>query len=353
MSLVWADGCESVGGWLERKYSVVTQNAPSSVASRTGSGNCYEAGGNTGGGRDFMRRLSASEEHATLTVGFAFRSTALNATTYPEYGAINFASDNGATIHLSLTWSTSPGGRLQIRRFDTLLAQSDPALVMYEFTWYYIEVQATLGDGTSGSVEVRVNEETWISATGIDTKNGGTKTVFDSVYFNGPANVSQLNRFDDIYITNGAGSAPTNGFLGDVKVETLRPNGNGNVSQFTGSDGNSTDNYLLVDESTYSNGDYVHSSNSGDRDLYTFTDLAATAGTVYGVVATAVVNKNDTGSKQAELTARVGGTNYDSAARTLTTTDVGEVQVWEDNPNTSAGWTISDVNGAEFGVQVT
>ena len=73
-------------------------------------------------------------------------------------------------------------------------------------------------------------------------------------------------------------------FLGDITVETLYPNGDGAANQWLGSDGNSTSNYLLVNETgapvTTS---YTGDSVSGHRDLYTLTDLVATTGTVVGV----------------------------------------------------------------------
>lgn len=60
---------------------------------------------------------------------------------------------------------------------------------------------------------------------------------------------------------------------GNYKLAYLRPNGNGDNSAWAGSDGNSTDNYLLVDETTPNSAtDYVQSNTSGQIDEYIIED---------------------------------------------------------------------------------
>ena len=76
-------------------------------------------------------------------------------------------------------------------------------------TWYYVEIQAKLHDST-GFVIVRVNGVEVINASTLDTKDGGTKTVYDRVsmaMFDG-----RVNQYDDLYITTGAG-APFKGSI--------------------------------------------------------------------------------------------------------------------------------------------
>ena len=116
--------------------------------------------------------------------------------------------------------------------------------------WYYLEISVTIDDAI-GEVHVRLNGSTTdeVSYTG-DTKNAGTATDIDAVRF------AFSGRIADVYVLNSLGSM-NNNFLGDVAVRTLIPDGNGTSSQLTGSDGNTTDNYLLVDEHNYSSADYV------------------------------------------------------------------------------------------------
>ena len=93
--------------------------------------------------------------------------------------------------------------------------------------------------------------------------------------------ISGTTIFDDVYLMAGTGDE----FLGDCTVATLLPTGNGFVNQFVGSDGNSTDNYLLVDEQPPSSTDYVGSATTGQQDLYTLTNLTG-SGTVLAVAPT-------------------------------------------------------------------
>lgn len=79
---------------------------------------------------------------------------------------------------------------------------------------------------------------------------------------------------DDIAVNDINGTVD-NSWCGDGYVYALTPNGNGDSSQLTGSDGNSTDNYLLVDETPTNNDtDYVESPTSGYYDLYNLTTRA-------------------------------------------------------------------------------
>ena len=80
-------------------------------------------------------------------------------------------------------------------------------------TWYYIEVRATLGDSPNGAVIVRVNGTEVLNTTSLDTKGGGTKTVYDQIRLVRPSGSGTINSdYDDLYLRTG--SAET--FRGDV-----------------------------------------------------------------------------------------------------------------------------------------
>jgi hypothetical protein len=163
--------------------------------------------------------------------------------------------------------------------------------------------------------------------------------------------VISLTDFDDLYVCDGTGSAPANDFLGDCRVEAIFPSGNGNSSVLVGSDGNSTDNYLLVDEAAPNTTDYVESSTVTDKDTYAYGNLAATTGTVFGVQPVPFAAKTDAGTRSIVSVARVSATEVDSAAKTLSTTYTYYPDVREAKPGGGA-WAIGDVNGAEFGVKI-
>lgn len=264
--------------------------------------------------------------------------------------ALLFYGDSGATTHITVMRNTT--GRIEIRRgttAGTLLATGTTVIPLTQ--WFYMEASVTISD-TVGEVHVRLNGagSDEVSYTG-DTKNGGTNTTIDRVAYStvtGAANVW----ITDFYICDDTGSAPNNTFLGDVTVRTLSPNGNGNSSQLLGSDGNSTDNYLLVDEKPFSSTDYTGSATTGQKDTYALSDLPASVTTVYGVNVNANMLKSDAGAASARMVIRTGSTDYGGSTRALSTGALTYHEFYEQNPNTSTFWTPANVDGLEAGMEV-
>lgn len=307
---------------------------------RTGS-RALLIGANAG---SFTRTVAGADEHATFIAGCAFKHSASGNTMQ----IMAFCADAGATQHVTLERGTN--GELIVRRgqLGTILGTSANGLLPTD-TYKYVEMKATLHDST-GTVRVLVDGSEVLNLTGQDTKNGGTDAVFDTFRF-GPVGSDGFNAYyDDIYIMNGAGSAPNNDLLGDCRVRCLNPNGNGNSSQFLGSDGNSTDNYLLVDDATTSGtADYVESSTVDQVDTYTFADLSESAGSVFGVQISTYAQKTDAGARSLAQVTRRSGTDYASSDIALSTSFAFQTQMREQDPSTSAAWTIAGVNAAEFG----
>lgn len=346
MSLIWADGFENSSLWT-RKYTLTGSTLPTTTTGRSGNG-CLLTGGGTASA--IRWGIPSAQQHATIIIGFAAKwlsTTAFPATTGDPF--IRFLGDNGSTTHNFMYFATTGGGTANMTRGTASIGTTSTTFT--DNVWYYIEIKCVLGDGTAGQIVVNVNGVQALDTGGTDTKNAGTGSVYDTIVIPSRNSASQNTVIDDLYILNGAGSVYNN-FLGDVTIETLRPNGNGNSSQFTGSDGNSTDNYLLVDEATYDSADYVQSSTTNHKDLYTYSDLAASSGSVKGVVAYATAQKTASGAQNFRQISRISSTDYNGSSVALDTSDLPRTQVWEQSPATSSDWTISEVNGAEFGVEV-
>lgn len=280
----------------------------------------------------------------TIIAGFAFRYTGSGQT--GDVTIIEFYE--GSTVHVNL--GLKPSSKLYVTRANTQLGSNGTATISPN-QWYYIEVKFTINDSTGVAV-VKVNGVTDINLSSQDTRNGGTG-VIDQFKLWSVGYVSGTDAyFDDLVILDTSGGAPNNDFIGDVRVEALFPNGNGNSSQLVGSDGNSTDNYLLVDEST-PNGDtdYVESSTVGDKDTYAYSNLTPTTGTVYAVQPCVYAKKTDAGVRSMVSVARHSGSEVDSSAFTLNTTYNYFMDVRDTKPG-GGTWSISDVNGAEFGAKV-
>ena len=191
--------------------------------------------------------------------------------------------------------------------------------------------------------------------TTSDTKSGGTKTVFDSFKLLGVAGVANVSTptFDDIYFLNGAGTR-NNDFLGDTRIYTIFPNGNGNSSDLVGSDGNQVDNYQQVDETAPDTSDYNGSDNSGDHDSYEYENVTVgNGGTIAGIQVGSLMAKTDTGIRTARFVQRIGGTDYYGDEETLSTSYAPFFEVHETSPDTSLTWTETEIDDGQWGMQIT
>lgn len=332
-------GCQAKGWAFAGSISVVA------TSPRTGT-NCLQ---NTSFVASALKSIPAALQSDTITVGFGLYTTSLSANS----SICSLRGDGGVTEHVSLQVTTS--GEIQVRRgftsSGTLLGTSSGAGITVN-TWYYVEVKAKLHD-TTGTVEIHVNEAQVLNLTGQDTKNAGTATVFDSVAFGGDSAIggTGTQRFDDIYCLTAAGGGATT-FLGDCKVECSLPSGDGGHSDFTGSDGNSTNNSLLVDETPQNATDYVASSTASQLDTYAYTDLASTSGSVAAVQISTFAEKTDAGTRTYDNVTRISGTDYLSSAISPSNGSYAfGTTLQETNPANSSAWLRSDVNSAEFGVK--
>ena len=238
-------------------------------------------------------------------------------------------------------------GKLYVTRSGTALGSPGTAVLTIN-QFYFIEFKFTI-DNSAGVAIVRVNGVVDINLSSQDTQSTA------NAYINQFRIDSHVNSVtvDDLYILDTTGGAPTNDFLGDVRVEATFPSGNGNSSQLVGQDADSTDNYLNVDETT-PDGDttYNESSTVNDKDTYAFGDLTSTTGTVYGVQICPYARKTDAGVRSIKSVARLSGTETDSADKTLNSTYAYLTDIRETKPGGGA-WSITDVNNAEFGVKVS
>lgn len=346
MSLIFCDGFDD-GLTLLGKWQSFNGPTIGPSYGRNGSG-MRLLGNNNVNGTFVTRLLAAADEHATMTVGVAYRRVGTAASN--TSAIITLCSDNGVTQHMNLRILDDGSHRLVLYRGNTAILADTISLLANQ--WYYLELKATLGDSPNGSYEVRVNGVTRMQATGTDTKNAGTKTVFDSVLLSsGIWSSGQEANLDDVYVTNGAGSVNT-GFMGDIAIETIYPDSNGNSSQFVGSDADSVNNYQLVDETTPSTADFVGSATVGNKDTYSMGNLVRTVGAVNGVMVSSYAFKTDSGVRTIKNIARSGGTEVQSAQNALTTTWTPVSNTYDTDPNGGGNWTISSVNNAEFGFTV-
>lgn len=338
MALLFMDGFDHYAtADMTKKWTTVNAMTINSTGGRRNGGYVATSLGTSAFGKTFP------SSYSTIIVGFAFRYTGSSASLYDA-----IALKESTTSHLTLSVQPS-SGKVTLRRgtnTGTLLATSTATLSAS--TWYYFELKATIND-TTGAYDFRINGVTDFSATNVDTRNAGTSGVIDNITtLAGGSSIT--SSWDDLYVCDTSGST-NNNFLGDCRIDTLLPTGDGNYTQFTPSTG--TSHYALVDESTPNTTDYNSSATSGNRDSYTYPDLTSlTSQTIYGVQICAAALKSDAGARSLGTMSRLSSTDKDGTGATLSTSQTYICEIQETDPSGSA-WTQTNVNAAEFGVKVT
>lgn len=100
--------------------------------------------------------------------------------------------------------------------------------------------------------------------------------------------------------------------------------------------------------------DQVRTNSNDQLDLYGANDLAGSINTVKCVQVQARCNKEGTPTPQnIKLACRTHASDYVSADKAVPSTSKSLFNIWENNPNTSAPWTLNEVNDVEIGLKST
>jgi hypothetical protein len=287
------------------------------------------------------------DNQATWIVGFGIKVAAFPAADEPIL-QIKDGSDT------QVTFSLASDGKIKVYRGEGWSGGANSSLLGTSSTgisagsYYFVEFRALISD-TVGTADVRINATSVLSLTGLDTK----------VSANAYANVIQIGEdsgasaltvdIDDLYVLDGTGALNSN-FLGDVRVEALFPNGAGNYSQWTPIAGS---NYQNVDE-TPPDDDVTYNleSTNAQKDSYAFQNSSLASGSVKGVMTHILARKDDAGSRSIRRFARVSGTDYAGSTVLTSSSYTYYSEVLESNPATSAPWTLTELNAAEFGIEM-
>lgn len=215
------------------------------------------------------------------------------------------------------------------------------------YRWHYFEMKFTASTSSAGTMQMGVDGNYTTETTGIDWyySYGNSRLGWSTINY-----IAEFY-IDDFYVADTTGGV-NDDFLGPIAITVKLPNGNGTYSNLTGSDGNSTDNYLLVDEAPPDDGTtYVESGTEGDKDTYAFEDVSGTPN-IIGAVASMYAQRTQTGVKYVRSVARVNSTDYTGSTLALPQGYSSMEEVYDVNPNTSTAWTATTFNGAEFGPEV-
>ena len=188
----------------------------------------------------------------------------------------------------------------------------------------------------------------------VGTYSGDTQdtAINDIRYIKLSGVYNKSSYWDDIAIHDDSG-VEWNDFQGDFSIQTLAPNAVGNSSQWTPLSG---DNYTQVDDSGGHDGDttYVETNTVTNKDTYGHENLSVTPSSILAVVVNVIGKDTLGGTRGVKATIRSNTSEAQGPEFTL----VGDYSktaqgFFYTDPDTLASWTDSDVNGAEFGYELT
>lgn len=337
MTLLFMDGFDSQAvtskGWSNAGITIVP-----TAQTRFNYGSAIAVGG---GDSAFIKRSITPS--AKVIVGFAAKIPFWSSSFGGTQHSLSLWGDGGLTQHLTLARPVQ-SDTLVLRRGGTPIATG--TIPFPPNGWAYVEMSATIAD-SGGRVIVKINGAVAIDFTG-DTKNAGTSTMIDSISLHGALNTSGT-QYDDVYICNGLGTK-NNDFLGDQRVVTRAPNAPGSASGFTSSSGGP--NWDNVNEIPASIADYNASSVPGTRDLYEFENLPNNITQVAGVQLVTMSVKTDAGDAFVKNVLSSGGSTVVGPPVAVATDLSSATTQYENNPSTSAAWTVAAVNALQGGAEV-
>jgi hypothetical protein len=345
MAIVLIDGFDVYNGvqsniGLQANWNCLNSTLLSMQPGRFG-GQAVKVAFESGSSNDAPSMYKVFTGATSCTVGFALYTDVLNAE-YVAAAGSNVVLRSGLTDYVNIFFNAVGG--ITVKRATTELGSSVPGLFTSD-NWYFIEIETVISD-TVGRVTVYVNGASVLNLTNQDTKNGTATTVDNVEFMSGAEYLSQGGTYwyDDLYVTD------TGTKLGESRVETLYPNADTAVKQWTPLTG--TENYAMVDEAQC-DGDttYVYASSTA-TDNYDFGNLSDNPSAVRAVQAVTFAKKTDTATRNLYLQTVSGATTSDGPAIPLLSTYTRFNRIMETDPNTAAAWTYPDVNTVKGGPKI-
>jgi hypothetical protein len=401
-SLIFADGFDDYTDVSQRWNT--TSNAGgacfiSSSVVRTGARSLKLAGVSLNGNARISQSFTA---RPTYIVGEAIFMSSMGVSEL-----ISFL-DSG---NYQVTLTVDPAGQLQARRGSetgTILGTASSLLLPNP--WHYLEFRVTISSA-SGVVQVWLDGALVLNLTGQNTQVTGNASATTIEIKAGNSDYY----VDDFYILDPTAGGAYSGPLGDVKMVTNVPSGNGTQNDYsvtfasflnshgyvvgeTFKDGNNNvqrctipgtsassgtptwattggatttsggatfavvgtgsnpgaQNWMAAsDNPPDDNSSYVTDSTVGHLERYTYPSISGSA--VKAVLVNMRAGKDDAGTRTIRAAGKSGSTTFDSGTDlALPFNSYQDFQgVFERDPNTGVAWTASGVNAAEFGIKTT
>lgn len=352
-------GAATVRDYIKSRYAVNNAFRDSNTTESVkifdgwGSGYALSWGGDANSDNNqFYFRLGA--QYTELIVGFAYK---------PRY-----TREDNQTL-LQFYQSDEKESQVDLRLYenrhlicfnDTFNRLSDSLIpnALAPDRWAYIEIRM-VQHPSNGEIEIYVDGIQKLNITGQDTQGDSNIAYFDSVIFQGAegasaSDVSENVLIDDIYIVDTTGGAPLNTFLGPIKVEGLFPTAEGGTIDFTPSTG--TDNSAMVDDNPKDDATTYNESTdtASNKDLFATSNLSTITGTIFGVQITAQAVSQQGFPVGLQCIVFENATQGTGNVIEVTTDNkfLSVQHIFDENPDTTSAWTVSEVNAMEIGYEV-
>lgn len=340
--LLWMDSFDIYGtsttgntNMLEGVYAQITgAGSPTTAQARTGA-NSYTFPNLV----TSIRRIFGADK-ATVGVGYGIYIE--NLPNVSNAMCLATFLNNGGTAVASVTVSTT--GQIEVRTggpSGTVRATSAPALVTT--AWQHVEMKLTF-HATTGAAEIRVNGQTVINASNINTDGaaGGVAAQVRIGLDTTPGATPTTWYIDDLFAWDLSGTY-NNDFIGDKKVYVLVPNADTAAADWTPNSGST--GYTQIDEIPPSSSDYIQGTVVGDISEFELTDLPSDVTNVLALQFYTKMLKTDAGDSNVQMSAVSGASAAAGTDRPITTNATVYTDVFEEDPDTNAPWTLSGVNG--------
>lgn len=235
----------------------------------------------------------------------------------------------------------------------TILDQTSNPVISAQ-GWYHIETKFTSGTGSTGAIEIRVEGKTVLEGSTYNFQNSSACYQIVHRCTSDGTGASTTFCMKDYVVWDTSGSY-NNDFLGSVLVAELAPASDVSLN-WTPSSG--TTGYNILNVSSPSNTSYISAPYSTDEPHYpdayvaTLSSLPIETTSVKGLVTYVRAAKSDggDGTLQAGLITDNDTTPVTTLGedRSITVAQTYWMDVFEEDPSTSAAWLVADVNALHF-----
>lgn len=316
------------------------------------------AGINSGGALQCTSTAQAGWTHAVIApatatttwpiiVAFWVNFTALPAGD-DEFFAWNASDNMSAKIHIFST------GQLKVYYANgntSTTADETSTGIITAGTWHYVEFKMTFGSDTTGSYTLKVDENTVVTNSSLDTKDGSD--LPDNFVFR-PGDGTTVY-YDDVIVMDNAGGA-FDDFQGKLYIETLNVDADGGTVAWTRNTG-ATDVSAVDDTANAADDDttYVDSQTATEETRFGIPEPSDSDDPIKAVQIRARLTKTDAGTRTVR-----GLMNVNAGTEEITFDEIGVAEGWgwyalgirATNDTGGTAWDATNVGLTEIGLEI-